>query len=174
MVMRGSSQSTPNGGHWKGILLMTFLVFISILNVNMFGRSFSLLCLPVIGICLWPRTEGSIVSIIAILIFGLLLDLLSAGPLGFWALIFLSVFTIFRPHMRMKPHTLGSAFGQWLLVLAFAMIASYLLGWFARQYRPDLMPLIYQAVAATVLFPVVYGLRHLGKNLLSDPEMRGL
>jgi len=31
--------------------------------------------------------------------------LLSAGPLGLWALIFLSVFTIFRPHMRLKPHT---------------------------------------------------------------------
>lgn len=174
MVMRGSSQSTPSAGHWKGILLMTFLVFISILNVNIFGRSFSLICLPVIGICLWPRTEGSIVSIIAILIFGLLLDLLSAGPLGLWALIFLSVFTILRPHMRMRPHTLSSAFGQWLLALAFAVIASYLLGWFALQSRPDTMPLLYQAIAATVLFPIVYGLRHLGKSLLSDPDMRGL
>lgn len=174
MVMRGSSQLGPSGGYWKGILLMTFLVFISILNVNIFGRSFSLICLPVIGVCLWPRTEGSIASIIAILIFGLLLDLLSAGPLGLWALIFLSVFAIFRPHMRSRPHTFSSAFGQWGLALAFAVIASYFLGWLARENRPDLMPLLYQALAATVLFPVVYGVRHLGKSLLTDPDMRGL
>ncbi|MEP3889901.1 MAG: hypothetical protein ABJN69_05495 [Hellea sp.] len=173
MVMRGLSQSTQGNGHWKGILLMTFLVFISILNVNFLGRSFSLICLPVIGICLWPRTDGAIVSILAILIFGLLLDLLSAGPLGLWALIFLSIFAIFRPHMRMKSHTFGSAFGQWLLALSFAVIASYFLGWFARQSRPDFMPLLYQAVAATVLFPAIYALRHLGKNLLSDADMRG-
>ena len=153
---------------------MTLLVFISILNINILGRSFSLICLPVIGICLWPRTEGSVVSIIAILIFGLLLDLLSAGPLGLWALIFLSILAIFRPHMRMKPHTLSSAFGQWLLALIFAMVASYLLGWFARQSRPDFMPLLYQAIVATALFPIVYGLRRLGNGLLSDPDVRGL
>ena len=174
MVMRGSSQPLSKGGDWKGILLMLLLVFLSVLNVNVLGRSISFVCLPLIGICLWPRTENSILSIIAILIFGLLVDLLSAGPLGLWALIFLSVFAIFRPHMRMKPHTLASAFVQWVLALVLAMIASYFLGWFARQNRPDIIPLLYQAMAATVLFPVVYGLRHLGRNFLSDPDMRGL
>lgn len=174
MVMRSSSQSISKGGDWKGVLLMVLLVFLSVLNVNILGRSISFVCLPLMGICLWPRTESSIVSIIAILLFGLLLDLLSAGPLGLWALIFLSVFAIFRPHMRLRPHTISSALVQWLLALAFAVIASYLLGWFALQSRPDILPLLYQALAATVLFPVVYGLRHLGKNLLSDPDMRGL
>jgi len=174
MVMRSSSQTISKGGDWKGIFLMVFLVFISVLNVNILGRSISFICLPLIGICLWPRTESPILSIIAILIFGLLVDLLSAGPLGLWALIFLSVFTIFRPHMRLKPHTFNSALVQWLVALVLAMIASYVLGWFARNNRPDLVPLLYQALTATVLFPVVYGLRHLGKNLLSDPDMRGM
>lgn len=174
MVMRSSSQAISKGGTWKGILLIILLVFLSVLNVNIFGRSVSFVFLPLIGICLWPRTESLIVSIVAILIFGLLLDLLSAGPLGLWALIFLSVYALFRPSMRLKPHTFSSAFMQWIMALLFAVIASYLLGWFARQSRPDAVVLIYQALAATVMFPAIYVVRHLGKHVFSDPDTRGV
>jgi len=164
MVMRSSSQSIPKGGDWKGILMMAFLTLISVLSVNVFGQTVSFVFLPLIGICLWPRTDGVIVSIVAILLFGLLLDLLWAGPLGLWALIFLAVFTVFRPHLRLRPHSFSSASSQWFAALIFAFVVSYFLGWFARESR----------LAASILFPVVYGLRHLGKHLTADPDMRGL
>lgn len=174
MVMRSSSQSLSKGGEWQGILLMVLLTFISVLSVNVFGQAVSFVFLPLMGICLWPRTDKVVLSIIAILLFGLLLDLLWAGPLGLWALIFLAVFALFRPHLRLKAHSSGSAFYQWIAALIFALIMSYLLGWFARESRPAILPLLYQALAATLLFPLIYGLRHLGRTLFSDSDMRGL
>lgn len=174
MAMRSSSQSIAKGGEWKGILMMLLLTFVSILSVNILGKTVNFVFLPLIGICLWPRTDNAVLSIVVILLFGLLLDLLWAGPLGLWALVFLSVFAIFRPQRRLKPHIFGSAFSQWLAALILAIIASYLLGWFAMESRPALWPILYQALAATILFPVVYGLRHLGKLMLTDPDMRGL
>jgi len=174
MVMRSSSQSISKGGGWKGILMMVFLTAISVLSLNIFGQTVSFVFLPLIGICLWPRTERVVISIIAILFFGLLLDLLWAGPLGLWALIFLTTFALFRPHLRPKPHSFSSAFLQWLGVLVFALIGSYFLGWLARESRPAIWPLLYQALAATVLFPGVYAMRHLGKLLITNPEMRGI
>ena len=173
-MARSTSQSFADGGEWKGILLMVLLVFISVLNVNIAGRTIGFIFLPLIGVCLWPRTDKVIISIIAIFIFGLLLDLLSAGPLGLWALIFLTVFAISRPHMRLKPHNFSSAFIQWVIFLIFAIIASYLLGWFAMENRPDAAALLFQALAAAILFPLVYGLRHIGRYMLSDADARGL
>jgi len=170
MVIRSSTQSTSTGGAWKGVLLLLFLTALSVLNVDIFGRNVSLLFLPLMAVFLWPRIGTPIVSIVFILLFGLLLDILSAGPLGLWALIFLSVFALFRPHMRLKPLNFPSAYKIWFAVLAFAVIAAYLLGWFAMHRRPDIWPMLYNTAAAILLFPFVYGLRHLGKSLLSDPD----
>jgi len=170
MVMRTPAQSVSKGGTWKGVLLLLVLTVLSVLNVNILGHKFSFIFLPLIAVFLWPRNGAPIASIIFILLFGLLLDILSAGPLGLWSLIFLSVFALFRPDMRLKPHSFISAFRLWFAVLAFACVAAYLLGWFAMSHRPDIWPLLYQAIAGIVLFPVVFGARYLGRNLLSDSD----
>lgn len=172
--MRNLSQNYGKGGEWKGIALLILLVFLSVLNINVAGQTISFVFLPLVAVCLWPRTDKVIVSIIAIFLLGLLLDLLSAGPLGLWTLIFLAVFGVSRPHMRLRPHTFSSALMQWLFVLVFAFVASYLLGWFALSSRPDIIVLVYQSIAALLLFPLVYGIRHLGRYILSDPDLRGL
>ena len=174
MVMRSSAQSVSKGGTSKGVLLLLILTILSVLSVNIFGRKVSLVFLPLIAVLLWPRIDSSIVSIVFILLFGLLLDLLSAGPLGLWSLIFLSVFVLIRPHRRLKAQTFITAFRLWLGVLAFAFVAAYLLGWFAMSSRPDFWALLYQALAAIVLFPVVYGVRHVFGSLFSDPDGGGL
>ena len=85
MVMRSSAQSVSKGGTSKGVLLLLILTILSVLSVNIFGRKVSLVFLPLIAVLLWPRIDSSIVSIVFILLFGLLLDLLSAGPLGLWS-----------------------------------------------------------------------------------------
>ena len=170
MVMRSSIQIGARGGTWKGVLLLLVLTALSQLSINIFERNVSFIFLPLIAVFLWPRIGNPIASIIVILLFGLLLDILSAGPLGLWSLIFLSIFAFIRPHRRIKPQSFSEAFRYWFLVLGFAVIAAYLLGWFAMNYRPDIWSLLYQAVAAIVLFPVVYGARHFARNLLSDPD----
>jgi len=174
MVMRTSAQSGSQGGTWKGVLLLLVLTAVSVLNVDILGRSISFIFLPLMAIFLWPRIDKPIASIIFILVFGLLLDILSAGPLGLWALIFLSVFTLFAPHKRVKSLTFSSAIYMWLLVLLFALVSAYFLGCFAIKSRPQIMPMLYQAIAAIILFPLVYGLRHFAKNLLSGSDRGSL
>lgn len=174
MAIRSSSQNYGKGGEWKGAAFLLLLIIISVLNLNVAGRTIAFIFLPLIGVCLWPRTDNAVASIISVFLLGLLLDLLSAGPLGLWALIFLTVFAVFRPHMRSKPHNFNSALTLWIFVVLFAFVASYLLGWFALQARPNLMALIYQAIVALLLFPFIYGLRHIAKYITSDPDMRGL
>lgn len=169
-----SAQTVSKGGTWKGTLLLVILTVLSVLSVNIIGRKVSFVFLPLIAIFLWPRIDTPIISIISILLLGFLLDILSAGPLGLWPLIFLSVFTLFRPDKRLKRYRFWSAFRKWIAVLTLAVVAAYLLGWFAMGRRPEIWALIYQAIAAVVLFPVVYGLRHLGRTLLSESDMGGL
>ena len=173
MVMRSSTQSVPSGGTWKGVLFLLFLTTLSVLSVDIFGRKVSFIFLPLTAIFLWPRIETPIVSIVFILVFGLLVDILSSGPLGLWALIFLSVFTLFGPYRRLKPYRFIPAFRLWLAVLVFTSIAAYFLGWFSIGRRPDIWALLYQAVAAIALFPFVYSLRYLAGNMLSDTDRRG-
>jgi len=174
MVMRSSTQSISKGGTRKGVLLLLVLTVLSVLSVNISSRQIGFIFLPLIAVCLWPRINSPIASIIFILLFGFILDILSAGPLGLWSIIFLTVFAFIRPHQRIKPQTFISTFRLWIAVLGFAFVAAYLLGWFAMRNRPDIWPLLYQAAAAMVLFPAVYGMRHLGKNLLSDSDTGGL
>ena len=173
MVMRSAPQTATGGGTWKGGLFLLILTVLSVLSVTVFGRTVNFVFLPVMAIFLWPRVENSIGSIVIILIFGLLLDIISAGPLGLWPLIFLATFAIFRPHRRMKPRTLKASFGQWTGALTLAAIAAYLLGWFALERRPEFMPLLHNALAGIIAFPFIYGLRHIGRQLFSDPD-RGL
>ena len=174
MGISSSAQIVSKGGTWKGTLLLLILTTLSVLSVNILGRKVSFVFLPLIAVFLWPRVDTPVVSIIFILLFGLLLDVLSAGPLGLWSLIFLSVLALFRPHKRLRDHNFWSAFLTWLAVLALAVVAVYLLGWFAMGRRPETWALFYQAVAAVVLFPIVYGVRHLGRALLSDSDMGAL
>ena len=166
MVMWYTSQSGFKGNTRKGILLLLFLTLLSVLSINILGRNVSFMFLPLMAVSLWPRVQTPIVSIVFLLLFGLLLDMLSAGPLGLWSLLFLSVFTLLRPHERLKPLTFLPAFRMWLAVLVFALILSYLLGWFAMISQPDIWPLLHNALAGIILFPVVYCLRHIGKKLL--------
>jgi len=174
MVMRGAAQSNPKGGTWKGSLLLLSLTLLSVLSVNIMGRSISFIFLPLIAIFLWPRLDNPIASIVLILLFGLLLDTISAGPLGLWPLVFLTIFTLFRPHLRLKRHQFGASFGQWFGALTLSIVLAFFLGWFALEQRPEMTALLMNAAAAIIAFPLVYGLRHIGGQLLTESDERGL
>jgi len=174
MVMHSAAQSNPKGGTWKGSLLLLTLILFSGLSVNIMGRTVSFIVLPLIAIFLWPRLDNPIASIVLILLFGLLLDIISAGPLGLWPLVFLTIFTLFRPHLRLKRHQFGPSFGQWFGALTLSVVLAFFLGWFALEQRPDITALLMNAAAAIIAFPLVYGLRHVGAQLLTDADGRGL
>jgi len=174
MLIMSSPQGSSKGHVWQGGLMIAVLTYLAGLSINVIGVSVSFAFLPLIAICLWPRDAGTISSILVILFFGLLLDFISFGPLGLWALIYLTIFAVFRPQLRLKSYDFRQASLRWLGVLGLAIIMAFCLGWFAAQDRPAMLPLLYQGLVATVFFPCVYGIRSLLKSFFSDSEERGL
>jgi len=138
MVFASTTPMASRGYAWQGVLLLFILTVIGMLSINLFGRVVSFSLLPLIGVILWPRGASPRTSIIAMLVFGLLLDALTGGPLGLWALIYLAVFLVFRPHQRLKPLKFNAAFVQVLAGLLFALILAFGLAWFANSHRPQI------------------------------------
>ena len=162
------------GRTFQAIFTLFVLTIIGALNVNIFGVSVTLTYLPLVSVFLWPRYSKPIISIIAILISGFILDFLIYDPIGMKSLIYLTIFTLFRPDLRLTPHSFTSAFMQWMATAIIAFTLAYILGSFAFKMRPDVFALLYQMLIATAFFPVFYGLRHLWKIVFSDPHDRGL
>ncbi len=174
MVYASPTPARSRGHAWHGIVMMLLLTIIGVLSVNLFGRSVSFSLLPLLGVILWPRGSSPVASILAMLIFGLLLDFLTAGPLGLWALVYLIVFALFKPHQRLKPHTFRTASRQVFGGLILALVLAFGLAWFASGHRPDLVLMLPPLLAVIVLFPLIYGLRHFFKQLLGGADERGL
>ena len=87
---------------------------------------------------------------------GLLMDVLTAGPLGYWAIIFLITHTLARVLTR-RTTPMGFAM-LWATFAATAAIAS-ITGWaLASLYFVRLIdwePMLIGAMAAVVLFPLI-------------------
>ena len=174
MPLRPVLQPFARGGLLVGSLLMLILVLVSVSSFNAFNTLINFIYLPLIGIYTWPRTDKIILSICIIFIFGLILDIVSSGPLGLWSLIFLINFAVFKPHMRLKSLVFKTAFFSWFSFLFFSSILLYFFVWFSIEIPPRLMPLIIQSIVATCLFPLVFGLRHLLKKIFIDQFLRDL
>ena len=87
---------------------------------------------------------------------GLLMDVLTAGPLGYWAIIFLLTHTLAGMYSRRAKHKRFA--NMWLAFAATAAVAA-LFGWalasiyFVRII--DWQPMIIGGAASIVLFPLV-------------------
>lgn len=173
MAFISPSLAAARGKTWQAIAMLLVLTIIGALNINVFDRSIALTFIPLIGLVLWPRYVNAVAAIISLLFLGLLLDFLTAEPLAMRSIIYLVIFTIFRPDLRTKMHHFGGAFLRWLMIAIIAFILIFLLGWFAMDSRPDIWPLLQQLLAATLLFPIIYGARHFLRIILSDPDDRG-
>lgn len=172
MATFSSSRSSSRGQISLGFISLAILTVFGALHLNVMGQSVALTLLPFIGICLWPRYAHPILSIVIIFVMGLLMDFATNEPLGFRTLIYLTIFSVFRPDKRIKQHVFVSAFLQWFGILILAVILTYGLGWFVRGTRPDIYALINQAILATALFPVAYIVRIIFRYFLTDPDER--
>jgi rod shape-determining protein MreD len=112
-----------------------------------------LLIILVFVLTLRRRRELPSISVFAA---GLLMDILTAGPLGYWAIIFLITHTLADLHGKRGGST---GFGKlWLIFAATAAIAS-LSGWalaslyFVRLI--DWQPMLIGGAVAIALFPLV-------------------
>ncbi len=174
MAFSSYSGSGGRGQTTQAVFMLLVLTLIGGLNLNILGYSIAMHLVPLIGICLWPRRAHPVYSIIAIFILGLLLDLLTTEALGGRTLIYLVVFSIFRPDKRIKEHIFGTALVQWLVSVFLVLLLIYFFGWMSRGTRPEALLLIYQAMLATAFFPLIYFIRYVISYILVDPDDRYL
>jgi rod shape-determining protein MreD len=122
--------------------------------------TFILPLVTVMMVFCWRSFPGVSFAPALAMLLGLLTDIMSGGPLGFWALMMLAAATAggyARPLVEIKAYT--------ALWLVWAVLVSVLagLGWLLASlffFRwIDWWPIAFGALASTALFPVVlYGL----------------
>ena len=171
--MAASPTIVARGTTWRGGVTMFLLTLLATLHVNIFSHSIALTFLPVIGVCLWPRFSNPVVSILLLLLYGLLLDFLTFEPLGMRSLIYLVIFTVFRPDLRLKDFRFKMAFAYWMGAIILSLVLSYFLGWLGRSVQPAWSTLLFQGLLATLFFPLIYGIRYIFKTLMQDVGQRG-
>lgn len=172
MVISSYSNPSGRGQTTQAILMLIVLTVFGAFNLNILGQSITLSLLPLVGICLWPRYAHPVISIVIIFLSGLLLDFLTNENLGFRTLVYLTVFSVFRPDARTKEYIFGTALIRWIGVVLLASIVIYFLSRIGRGVKPDIVSMTRQVLIVTALFPIIYFIRHIFKYFLIDSEDR--
>lgn len=139
---------------FQGTLALLVMILLSLVNISGASWTVSLTALPMIAIYLWPFRAHYVWSIWAVVLLGLLLDSLTGGPLGLWALVNFILFIMIEPQAR-RPG--GTLFGHWLqfcIFSAIAMVAALMLGRISMGQWPSIPLLAGQACVSILLFPV--------------------
>lgn len=94
--------------------------------------------------------------LVSVFVAGLLMDILTAGPLGYWAIIFLLTHTLASWYRRReKASGLGALWLAFAATAAAASVSGWLLAslYFVRVI--DWQPMLIGGAVAVVLFPLV-------------------
>lgn len=126
----------------------------------------------------WRAIPGTALPPLGAAGLGFLADLMSGGPLGYWALMCLTAATVGgRPGMLGQGRDFGTYWLHWVALVAALGVFGWLLA-SAYYFRwIDWWPIAFGAAATVVLFPVVmYGLlwiQHGRLRLGRNPMFRG-
>lgn len=141
---------------FQGALLCFVLCLLAQLNLRAFGVMLSFAFLPFIAVFLWPRLADPLTSVLCLFGLGLFLDLLGETSLGFWPLVFLSYFMVFRPDRREGQQGL---LNLWLgLIIAGGVTALFMvaISLVLVAHRPNLWALGQNWAVTFVLFPLIF------------------
>ncbi len=141
-------------------LVLLVAVLLSVTNVNLFGYTLSFLFMPLIAVYLWPKEADLFLTYLLIFISGILLDILSGGAIGLWAIIFLLGFMTTRPDQRGPELSLAEwwlNFTMWMLV----MVSVFFVLSLVVDDQIALFPLALMLVINIVIFPGFYYARRL-------------
>lgn len=146
------------------------LALVSIMTVRVGPMSASFGMIPLIAIFIWPRGASKGLSALCIFLIGLTVDLLSAGPAGLWALLFLFFYGVFQPDQR---HRSVKFYGLWLRFTGWVVVATVLISVMGALFIPGrtaYLPLLLQAVMAALMFPALYVIRQVLRQIILDPN----
>jgi rod shape-determining protein MreD len=111
---------------------------------------------PLIAIFLWAGLRPSFMPPIVVFAIGLTQDLLTGAPMGVWAMSYLVALAAFRFRGEDgMPRDLPPVLLRFLFMLLLAHTVAYLVGSWALGQFADLMPLIVEATATILMFPLL-------------------
>jgi rod shape-determining protein MreD len=158
--MAASSSADFRLGRYAWPLVPTLTVAIAILlTVLPYGFSRGVFTTPafaLIPVFFWATYKPDLLPIPAVFLLGLSQDLVTAGPVGLWAMVFLITYSV---TLWQSEQIEGQPFRvQWLGFAAATAVGS-IAGWFlASVYFSKFLqplPVLVQAVATTLVFPLV-------------------
>jgi rod shape-determining protein MreD len=132
------------------------LTFATMAPVQVFGGAVPAPNFAIIAAFFWAIFAPQLMPPVAIFALGLTMDLLGAGPVGFWALLLLGVYGL---TLSQRHFFLGrSVFGIWAGFAAAAVLAAAA-GWFVQclyyGHWSNPMPAFAEAGMSILVFPVV-------------------
>ena len=145
------------------ILSITVLTLIAVLPWGLASESrFFLPLLPIIAIDYWGLRRPQSMPEWSVFLAGLTLDVLTQGPLGYWALIYLFGYflgALCEPYGRHSQRLRVALFGAaQLCVTLVAWLLSSAYFWEFADWRPYASGAAYAAIAALVIVPLLHWL----------------
>lgn len=168
MFNEGTSTPRTRGRALRGLVVALVLIAASTLSLNVYGLNLTFTAIPIIAVFLWPRGADPSLSVICLFLCGIVHDMVSFGLIGFWPLLYLLYFIIFRPDGRRKEETFWVRWGKLLLIAVFGGCVIWLVGTFVMQIPPDLKSLAIMQGVVVFLFPIIYLLGRLYMRVFGD------
>ncbi|MBC6403015.1 MAG: hypothetical protein GDA39_08525 [Hyphomonadaceae bacterium] len=160
----------PRSHALQGIFFLFIFSFLGLPDLRIFASSFSFMLIPMIVLFLWPRQSDPVFSMLGAFMGGLLVDILTGGAIGSFALVYVVCFYIFRPDLRLRMPPLTTVcveFGVWLAVAFTIIIAQNLL---LDSSSINLISLVRSALVTLIVFPLCYSIRKSLRTLIFADE----
>lgn len=157
----------------QGLVVGIIIVFPALLSLDIWGRHIALGFLPIAIVFLWPHAASYSWSLFCIFLIGLFYDMISASPLGMWALTLLILYVVLGGGIK---HTggLGRAVAGFGLCVFLCLIIVLILGKFSLGQWPRFDTLLLNALASLAVFPIIYWIRNLILAIRGQSESLGL
>ncbi|MEE2566972.1 hypothetical protein [Hyphobacterium marinum] len=112
--------------------------------------------LPLIAIYIWSCLRPRFMPPFIIFLIGIMQDLLTGGPMGIWALAFLTALMILRVRKEEgATRELGPIWLRFVGVVAIATIVAWCTGSLAIGGPAAVRPMLIEAVASVLMFPLI-------------------
>jgi len=155
----------------RGLVTGIILVFLSTISFQIFGFSFGLSFIPVFVLMYWPSKASRSWSLFFVFTIGLLQSIVGFSPLGLWAFCYLSLFIIMGGEVTFSER-LTPAWGSFFVCILFIGIILFFLGRLLLGQWPPLVPLVTDAFASFLVFPLIFWVRKLTSTVGREPERR--
>lgn len=112
--------------------------------------------LPLIVIFIWSSLRPRFMPPFIIFFIGIMQDLLTGGPMGIWALAYLTAMMIMRVRKEEgAPRELGPLWFRFVAVTAIATLVAWSAGSLAIGGPAAVQPMLIEAAASILMFPLI-------------------